>query len=394
MEQTWRWYGPHDPVTLKDVRQAGATGIVTALHHIPNGEVWPVEEIQKRKDEIEAAGLVWSVVESVPVHEHIKTRTGDFEKYIETYKQSIRNLVACGITKICYNFMPVLDWTRTDLTYELETGATCLRFDADIFTAFDIFILERPNAKEEYSAEEVARATAVFEGMSQEDKDGLVKTILAGLPGSEESYTVADIRAHLERYNGMDADKLREHLALFLKEVIPVCVETGALMAIHPDDPPRPLLGLPRVCSTESDYEYISKAIDVPENGFTFCTGSLGVRPDNDLVGIVERYAQRIHFVHLRATKREDNPLSFHEADHLTGDVDMVGVISALVDEEERRKAAGSDDLIPFRPDHGHAMLSDLQMKSAPGYPAVGRLRGLAELRGVETAVRAMREPA
>ncbi|SDQ72477.1 mannonate dehydratase [Pseudovibrio sp. Tun.PSC04-5.I4] len=392
MEQTWRWYGPHDPVTLKDVRQAGATGIVSALHHIPNGDVWPVDEIQKRKAEIEAAGLVWSVVESIPVHEHIKTRSGDFEKHIETYKQSIRNLVACGITKICYNFMPILDWTRTDLAYELETGATCLRFDADVFTAFDIFILERPNAKAEYSADELARATAVFEGMSQEDKDGLVKTILAGLPGSEESYTPADIRAHLECYDGIDADKLRSHLALFLQEVIPVCVEEGAVMAIHPDDPPRPLLGLPRICSTEADYEYISKAVDVPENGFTFCTGSLGVRADNDLVGIVKRYADRIHFVHLRATKREENPSSFHEADHLVGDVDMVGVISALVDEEERRKAEGWTDLIPFRPDHGHAMLSDLQMKSAPGYPAVGRLRGLAELRGVETAVRALRK--
>lgn len=392
MEQTWRWYGPQDPVTLADIRQAGATGIVSALHHIPNGKVWPLEDIQKRKAEIEAAGLVWSVVESIPVHEDIKTRSGNFAEYIEAYKQSIRNLVACGITKICYNFMPVLDWTRTDLAYELETGATCLRFDADVFAAFDMFILERPNAKDEYSEDEITRATTVFEGMSQEDKDGLVRTILAGLPGSEESYTPADIREHLKRYSDIDADKLRSHLALFLQEVVPVCVEEGALMAIHPDDPPRPILGLPRICSTEADYEFISKAVDVPENGFTFCTGSLGVRADNDLAGIAKRYAERIHFVHLRATKREENPLSFHEADHLIGDVDMVGVISALVDEEERRKAEGWEDLIPFRPDHGHAMLSDLQMKSAPGYPAVGRLRGLAELRGVETAVRALRK--
>lgn len=392
MEQTWRWYGPNDPVTLADIRQAGATGIVTALHHIPNGIVWTKEEIQKRKDEIEAAGLVWSVVESVPVHEHIKTRTGDFQQYIEAYKDSIRNLVACGITKICYNFMPVLDWTRTDLTYELETGATCLRFDADVFAAFDLFILERPKAKDEYSAEEYERAKTIFDGMSEDDKTGLVKTILAGLPGSEESYSVADIRAHLARYDGIDADKLREHLSLFLQEVIPVCKEAGAVMAIHPDDPPRPLLGLPRICSTEKDYEFISKAVDTPENGFTYCTGSLGVRADNDLVGIAQRYADRIHFVHLRATKREENPQSFHEADHLTGDVDMVGVISALVDEEERRREDGWTDRIPFRPDHGHAMLSDLQMKSAPGYPAVGRLRGLAELRGVETAVRTLRK--
>lgn len=391
MEQTWRWYGPNDPVTLSDIRQAGATGIVSALHHIPNGIVWPVEEIQKRKDEIEAAGLVWSVVESIPVHEDIKTRTGDFQKYIDAYKQSIRNLVACGITKICYNFMPVLDWTRTDLTFELPTGATCLRFDADIFAAFDLYILERKGAEAEYTAEEIERAKAAFAAMTDADKDKLVKTIIAGLPGSEESYTVEQLREHLSTYDGIDADKLREHLALFLQEVIPVCVEEGALMAIHPDDPPRPLLGLPRVCSTESDYEYIAKAVDDPANGFTFCTGSLGVRPDNDLVGMAKRWADRIHFVHLRATKREDNPLSFHEADHLDGDVDMVGVISALVDEEDRRRKDGWQGRIPFRPDHGHAMLTDLKMKSAPGYPAVGRLRGLAELRGVELAVRQLR---
>ncbi|WP_068315464.1 mannonate dehydratase [Polycladidibacter hongkongensis] len=391
MEQTWRWYGPNDPVKLSDIRQAGATGVVSALHHIPNGVVWSVEEIQKRKDEIEAAGLVWSVVESIPVHEEIKTRSGDFEAHIEAYKQSIRNLVKCGITKVCYNFMPVLDWTRTDLTFELPTGATCLRFDADIFAAFDLYILEREGAEAEYSAEELARAKAAYAAMSEADKDKLVKTIIAGLPGSEESYTVKEIREKLATYDGIDADKLREHLALFLQAVIPVCIEEGAVMAIHPDDPPRPLLGLPRICSTEADYEFISKAVDHEANGFTYCTGSLGVRADNDLVGIAKRYAHRIHFVHLRATQREDNPASFHEADHLTGDVDMVGVISALLDEEERRHKAGWKDLIPFRPDHGHAMLSDLTMKSAPGYPAVGRLRGLAELRGVELAVKQLR---
>ncbi|MTI16311.1 mannonate dehydratase [Rhodobacteraceae bacterium RKSG542] len=391
MEQTWRWYGPKDPVTLADIRQAGATGIVSALHHIPNGEVWPIEDIKARKAEIEAAGLVWSVVESVPVHEEIKTRTGNFEQHIENYKQSIRNLVACGITKICYNFMPVLDWTRTDLAYELPTGATCLRFDADVFAAFDLYIVEREGAEAEYTADEQARAKAAFDAMSDEDKKNLIKTIIAGLPGSEESYTVEQLKAHLATYEGIDHAKLREHLALFLQAVIPVCMEEGAVMAIHPDDPPRPLLGLPRICSTEDDYEFISKAVDDIANGFTFCTGCLGVREDNDLVGMIQRYGNRIHFVHLRSTKREENPASFHEADHLAGDFDMVGVVAALVDEEDRRRTDGWEDLIPFRPDHGHAMLSDLKMKSAPGYPAVGRLRGLAELRGVELAVKTLR---
>ncbi|WP_068088716.1 mannonate dehydratase [Polycladidibacter stylochi] len=391
MEQTWRWYGPNDPVKLSDIRQAGATGIVSALHHVKNGEVWTVEEIEKRKAEIEAAGLTWSVVESIPVHEEIKTRSGDYKQHIEAYKQSIRNLAKVGIKKICYNFMPVLDWTRTDLTFELPTGATCLRFDADIFAAFDLHILKREGAEAEYTADELKRAQAAFDAMDQAAREKLVRTIIAGLPGSEESYTVEQLREQLATYDNIDADRLREHLALFLQEVIPVCIEEGAVMAIHPDDPPRPLLGLPRICSTEADYEFISKAVDHEANGFTYCTGSLGVRADNDLVGIAKRYANRIHFVHLRATVREDNPASFHEGDHLDGDVDMVGVIGALLDEEQRRHKAGWKDLIPFRPDHGHAMLSDLTMKSAPGYPAVGRLRGLAELRGVELALKQMR---
>ncbi|HEY0187593.1 MAG TPA: mannonate dehydratase [Cellulomonas sp.] len=389
MEQTWRWFGPSDPITLADVRQTGATGIVTALHEIPNGELWPVEAIAGRKAEIEAAGLTWSVVESIPVHESIKRGDPDRDRYLATYAQSVRNLAACGIDLVCYNFMPILDWTRTDLRYELPDGGWALRFDQDAFAAFDLHLLRRPGAEAEYTDAERDRARAVHDAMSEAARTELVETIIAGLPGSEEKHTLASLRTALASYAGVDADALRAHLGHFLRAIVPVAEEVGVRLAIHPDDPPRPLLGLPRVVSTAADARWLLDAAPSVANGLTFCTGSYGVRPENDLVAMARTFAPRIYFAHLRSTRREADPRTFHEAHHLGGDVDMVGVIRELVIEERRRAAEGGPRL-PLRPDHGHQLLDDQHRRTSPGYSLIGRLKGLAELRGVETAVRAL----
>ena len=388
MEHTWRWYGPNDPVSLDDARQAGATGIVTALHHIPNGEVWPVEEIKARQALLAEKGLVWSVVESIPVHESIKTQRGDFKKYIANYQQSLRNLGACGIDTVCYNFMPVLDWTRTDLEYPLADGSRALRFDFIAFAAFELHILQRPGAQQDYSAEEQQQAADYFAAMSAEQIEKLTRNIIAGLPGAEEGYTLEQFQAQLSQYDGIDKGRLREHMAEFLRAIVPVAEASGIVLAVHPDDPPRPILGLPRIVSNIEDMQWLKQTVDSIHNGFTFCTGSYGVLAENDLVNMVETFADRIHFAHLRATLREENPKSFHEAAHLGGDVDMVAVIKAILAEEHQRGKQGKTRAIPMRPDHGHQMLDDLHKKTNPGYSAIGRLKGLAELRGVELALK------
>jgi mannonate dehydratase len=395
--QTMRWFGPNDPVSLMDIRQAGCTGIVTALHQIPVGEVWTVEAIQQRIQIIEEENhrytpLIWEVVESLPVHEDIKKGLPSREKYIENYKISLRNLAECGIKTVCYNFMPVLDWSRTNLHYEMPDGSLALRFVREDFAVFDLCILQRPKAEADYTPEVQEAAKKKFAKMTSEEIATLQNTVLLGLPGSNEAFELETFQGLLNNYQYIGDKELRENLYYFIQQVAPVAQEAGVNLCIHPDDPPKPLLGLPRVVSTEDDLAQLMNACDVRANGITFCTGSLGVRADNDLPKMVERFGDRIHFVHLRTTKRESNPLNFHEAAHLAGDVDMYEVVKAFVIEGKRRKEKGEKDMrIPMRPDHGHQMLDDLYKtgkdKSYPGYSAIGRLKGLAELRGLEMAI-------
>jgi mannonate dehydratase len=388
VKETWRWFGPQDPVTLEHVRQAGATGIVSALHHIYRGEAWPVEEVRKRKEEIEAAGLVWSVVESIPVHNSIKLQSGPVRQYTDAWKDSLAAVAKAGTKIVCYNFMPVVDWTRTDLRWRLPSTGYALRFDVIDFAAYDLYILQRPGASGDYSAERAALARARYEAMPESRRDDLERTIIAGLPGAEASYKRSDFRKLLAEYREIKPEQLRANLITFLREVAPVAEELGIRLGIHPDDPPWPLFGLPRVVSTADDARAILAGADTPANGLTFCVGSYGAREDNDLAAMVREFASRIHFVHLRQVKREVDG-SFYEAEHLRGSSDMAGVICEVLKEERRRRQQGRADAeIPMRPDHGHLLADDIGRKVNPGYSLIGRLKGLAELRGVIEGLR------
>ncbi|GAA2999171.1 mannonate dehydratase [Microbacterium aurantiacum] len=394
MEHTWRWFGPNDPITLEDIRQTDATGIVTALHHIPNGEVWPLDAILERKALIEASGLRWSVVESVPVHEHIKWGGPERARAIDRFAQTLRNLGHAGLDTVCYNFMPVLDWTRTDLEHPLPRGGRTLRFDYTAYAAFDLFILERPGAIADYGEGEVDQARAWFRSAGSAAHARLSNTILRGLPGSEESYDLDSLRTSLAAYAGMEGDELRDNLGAFLRQVAPVAEQVGIRLAIHPDDPPRSLFGLPRVVSTAEDLRWLLRAETSPANGVTMCVGSYGSSPHNDVVGMTREFAERIYFAHLRNVTVETDGKSFIEDSHIDGGSDMVAIIGALLREEQRRTAGASTTArIPMRPDHGHRLLDDLHRTTNPGYSLVGRLKGLAQLRGIEKALSATMAP-
>ena len=396
MKETWRWFGPDDPVSLQDIAQAGATGIVTALHHLPAGAIWSEREISLRNREILLSksyinvDLKWSVVESLPVSEDIKRQSGDWRTHIKNYCISLENLAAAGISTICYNFMPILDWTRTELEWKLPNGATCMRFDLIDFIAFDVFILKRIGACNDYSEDLNLEAKKRFECMSKETKENLTSNIVSGLPGSAAKFLLKDIKLHLKKYENITERILRTNFVSFLREVAPVAHELGLRLCCHPDDPPFPLLGLPRIMSTEKDYKIIMDEIPLKSNGITLCSGSLGVRAENNLIKMMSRLGDRVHFLHLRNVKRESDmvPNSFYEEEHLKGNTDMVSLIRAILEEEKRRRKNKREDWsIPFRPDHGHNILDDLKRKSKPGYPAIGRLKGLAELRGILTAL-------